>query len=230
MSILMGQAHDSDVSYSETRYALRDKLNIAHTVPILLTVSRLAGWKRVDRAISAMPDVLKSFPNCVLMIVGDGTERDKLQSLAKQLGIEKSVIFTGAVKQKDVWKYYAIADIFLSLYDLSNVGNPLIEAMRYGKAIITLDIGDTYKVIKNEFNGILLPVNKSDRIAATIVYLLSDEKLRKYLGCNAQEYAKQNFWSWNERMNAELAVVNKLRENWFHEAVVDTKVTSIEIS
>ena len=116
--------------------------------------------------------------------------------------------------QKDVWKYYAFADIFLSLYDLSNVGNPLMDAMRHGKAIITIDVGDTKTVIQNEVNGILIPRSQSNNIAPAIISLLSDKELRNSLGCNAQDYAKRNFWSWNNRMSAELDVVNALREGW----------------
>ncbi|MGI6586244.1 MAG: glycosyltransferase family 4 protein [Lutisporaceae bacterium] len=199
---------------SEMRCDLRSKLNIPNTAPVLLTVSRLASWKRIDRAINCMPEVLIHFPNCKLVIVGDGEEYDNLKKIVEQHGIEDSVVFTGAVNQKDIWKYYDIADVFLSLYDLSNVGNPLMEAMRLGKAIITLDVGETCAVIQNEVNGILLHHEQFESIAPAIIRLLSDEKLKISLGHNAQEYAKRNFWSWNDRMNAELDVVNALREKW----------------
>lgn len=208
-----GQDIPLNESFFDTRNAVRDQLEISRTAPVLLTVSRLQNWKRVDRAINAMPDVLKRFPDCKLVIVGGGEEYENLKSLAEKTGVQDSVIFTGPVEQKDVWKYYSCADIFLSLYDLSNLGNPLMEAMRYGKAIITLNIGETYKVIENEVNGILLKQEPFD-VSSAIVRLLTDKKLKNMLGENAKEYAKRNFWSWEERMKAEVDAVNALREDF----------------
>ena len=208
-----GQAeYDCNKSNPEIGYIIRDELRIPQMVPILLTVSRLASWKRIDRAINSMPDVIKHYPDCKLVIVGGGDEYENLKGLTEQYGIEESVIFTGPVEQKDVWKYFNCADVFLSLYDLSNLGNPLMEAMRHGKAIITIDVGQTFTVIENEVNGILLPINQSNNIAPAIIRLLSNEELRNSLGHNAKEYAKNNFWSWKDRMEAELSIVNALKK------------------
>lgn len=67
------------------------------------------------------------------------------------------MIFTGKISHELVYDYLQRADVFISLYSASNLGNPLFEAMRCGKAIITVDTGTTGSVIKNEANGILLP-------------------------------------------------------------------------
>ena len=55
--------------------------------------------------------------------------------------------------------YFAVTDFFFSMYDLSNVGNPLLEAIRMNKIIFTLDNGDTTNWIKNEENGFIFPVD-----------------------------------------------------------------------
>lgn len=179
---------------------------------VLLTVSRLVGWKRVDRAIRALPEVVRSFPEIILLVVGDGPERERLQRLAADLGVAENVRFVGAVPHKEIPKYLAAADIFLSFYDWSNVGNPLLEAMVAGKCIVTLNNGDTGRFIKNQENGILLEYEDLPRLPEVVKELLTNEETRNRLGANARRFAEENFWSWEERIEAEVREVTQLVE------------------
>lgn len=176
----------------------------------LLTVSRLANWKRVDRAVSAMPEVLEAFPNSKLYVVGDGAEKENLIALAERLRVSDNVIFVGSIPQKDVFVLMKKANIFLSLYDLGNVGNPLYEAMICGKAIVTLDNGDTSSVIVDDKNGVLLDMSQADNSAPAIVSLQKDPDRLHRLERGAKKYADENFWTWEERIQEELKVVTKL--------------------
>jgi len=177
---------------------------------VLLTVSRLVSWKRVDRSIRALPEVVKDYPDTLLVIVGDGPERGRLEQLAKNLGGERNTRFEGAVPHSEIPKYLAAADIFLSFYDWSNVGNPLLEAMMAGKCIVTLNNGDTAQFIKNGDNGTLLEYEELPKLPEVIRKLLADNELRERLGSNARKFAEENFWSWDERIEAEVAEVQKL--------------------
>ena len=82
-----------------------------------------------------------------MIIKGDGPERKILEQLSNKLGIKQYIRFEGASPHNEVPKYFATADIFLSFYDWSNVGNPLLEAMMGGKCIVTLNNGDTGRFI-----------------------------------------------------------------------------------
>jgi len=177
---------------------------------VLLTVSRLVSWKRVDRSIRALAEVVKDYPDTLLVIVGDGPERGRLEQLAKNLGGERNTRFEGAVPHSEIPKYLAAADIFLSFYDWSNVGNPLLEAMMAGKCIVTLNNGDTAQFIKNGDNGTLLEYEELPKLPEVIRKLLADNELRERLGSNARKFAEENFWSWDERIEAEVAEVQKL--------------------
>ena len=200
------KAFDIDKANKE----IRKKLKIDYNCPILLTVSRLQNWKKVDRAILLLKEVLIDYPSTKLIIVGDGEEYDNLVELAKKEKIKSSVLFAGSVKQEEVWKYYSCANIFLSLYDLSNVGNPLMEAMRYGKSIITLDNGDTKKMISNNINGILVQPDNINYISKAVIDLFNNHEKLKQLGANAKKFAESNFWTWNDRMKFELKKVESL--------------------
>ena len=73
---------------------------------VLLTVSRLVSWKRVDRALRALPDIVKQFPSTVLLVVGDGPEKDPLMALSRELGVWEHVRFEGAVERSRLPLYY----------------------------------------------------------------------------------------------------------------------------
>lgn len=190
---------------------IRKNLGILPEEHVLMTLSRLVGWKRVDRAISSLPKVLLQKPLTKLVILGDGPSRSELEQLASSLGVSDNVIFVGSVNREEVPKYLSVADIFLSLYELSNVGNPLYEAMQCGKAIVTINNGDTGRIIEDNCNGILLEEVKAEEILPeVIVGLISDVDKRQSLGDSANKYAEANFWSWQERMDFEIKAVEKL--------------------
>lgn len=189
---------------------IRTKYKIKDDETLFLTVSRLKNWKKVERAIEVIQKLLEKEKKVKLIIVGDGEEYDNLVNLTKELNLEKFVLFTGSIKQEEVWKFYSAADIFLSLYDLSNVGNPLMEAMRYKKTIITLNNGDTGTIIENNKNGIILDDPDIDVITKNAIELIEDKAKAERLATKAEEYAKENFLTWQDRMEKEEELVSKL--------------------
>ena len=178
--------------------------------PILLTVSRLVSWKRVDRAIRALPDVVKRHPETTLVIVGDGPEQSSLEEQARSLNVRENIHFAGAVPHDQIPQYLNSADVFLSLFDISNVGNPLLEALTAGCCIVTLDTGATGKVITDGKTGRLLSQDSTDELPDTIIDLLSDRDKRSMLSHNACEFADDQLWTWDERIEEEIKEVSKL--------------------
>ncbi|MCH7698236.1 MAG: glycosyltransferase family 4 protein [Chloroflexi bacterium] len=192
------------------RVKLREKLDSPTNAFTLLTASRLSRWKRVDRAIDAMPEIVRSLPDPLLVVLGDGEERQNLELQARDLGVEAHVRFVGSVQQKQVASYMGAADVFLAPADLSNVGNPLLEAMSCGLPIVTVDAGDTKDLIRDGATGRLLPNGEPGAIANAVVQLGNDESLRCALGAGARREAEKRFWTWEERMDAELEIVEAL--------------------
>lgn len=191
------------------RELYREELGFNNKI-IILTVSRLVSWKKVERAISAFSDIVSCIGNAELHICGDGVEREHLEKLSNSLDLSEKVVFHGSVPHSEVSKYLLASDIFLSLYDLSNVGNPLLEAMSYGKAIITLDNGDTSRFIIDGENGFCVKCTKLETIPSIIISLAKDDKKRMMHGKNARNFAINHFWSWEDRMKEELRVVSNL--------------------
>jgi len=186
-------------------------LGIDESVLVLMTLSKLIHWKRVDRAIRLIANITAQFPNICLLIIGDGKEKDKLEKLAVESNCSTQVRFIGSVEHSDIHKYFSICDIFLSLYDLSNVGNPLYEAMVAGKCIVTLNNGTTAEIVKDNYNGRLIDLtNCEENLAAIVSHLLASPLERDRLARNAKDFADHHFWSWEERMDEEIRNVSKL--------------------
>jgi glycosyltransferase involved in cell wall biosynthesis len=203
---------------AQERSEARRMLDIPDDDFVLLTASRLAAWKRVDRAIRALPRIRSWAPNARLLVVGDGEERARLAALARELRVEDAVRFAGAVPQTEVMRYMHAADVFLAIADLSNVGNPLLEAMTCGMCIVAVDAGDTRDLIfdgrtgrlvdSSNRSGIARPLE--ERLADLLVSLSADLAQRDRLAHSAAEFARANFWTWEQRMSAEIEAVAAL--------------------
>lgn len=176
----------------------------------ILMLSRLDPIKRIDRGIRAIAAISRDFPHARLVVVGDGEQRPELESLAKELGVAHQVLFLGSVNRDGVAEIMQCSDIFLSLYDFSNCGNPLFEALLNGLPIITLDNGATGTVIAHGHNGLLLPVDDADALKDALENLLTDASARENLGRRASDWAKSNLKTWTARMNEEVEWVCRI--------------------
>jgi glycosyltransferase involved in cell wall biosynthesis len=171
---------------------------------VLVTATRLARWKRVDRAVDAVARLRSDGITARLLVVGDGEERLNLERQARDLNLEDRVAFVGAVPQPEVQRYLSAADVFLSVNELSNVGNPLLEAMFAGRCVLTLDEGDTRDLIRDGETGVLLPASgEPAQIAEALAELASDPKRRHKLGSAAHHLAERAFWTWDQRLEVE---------------------------
>lgn len=194
------------------RAAFRRKLGAGEEDTMFLALSRLANWKRVDRAIDGFAGFCRQGLRGRLVIVGGGTEQPKLEQRVKELGIADRVIFTGAVPHDATYDYMMACDVFLSLYDVSNVGNPLLEAMTLGKCVVTLDVGDTRSVVQDGENAVLLTMETLPSLGLVLAELAGDSALRERLGAGAATYAQEHFYSWTKRMDTEFQAVSALLE------------------
>lgn len=178
-----------------------------------VSVSRLVGWKRVERCLDLFKEIMDSYGGeAEYWILGDGEERSELEGRACDLGLKNRVKFLGAVKQSDVFGLLGQADVFLSMYDHSNVGNPLFEAMRLNKLIVTLDNGDTNLWIKHGVNGFIYNPNnlKFNQVADDVLAVLSNAEKHAKILHNLKLTADKRLWTWDERLLFEFNEVSQL--------------------
>jgi glycosyltransferase involved in cell wall biosynthesis len=192
----------------------KDSLSIPRNHKLIVALSRLVRWKRVDRLITAMPAILKQFPWATAVIVGDGDEREKLVYLSRKLGVQDYFRFVGAIHHKEVYQFLNAADIFVSLYELSNVGNPILEALCCGKCIVSINNGATGKLIHNSVTGVLLEETELYQLPEVLASLLGDDKRRNSFEQAARKYAVKHLQSWPERIQMEVKLIEHLVESW----------------
>lgn len=174
---------------------------------LLLSVSRLDDTKNVDKIIEAFHKVSGVLPDTRLVIVGDGSLRKSMEDLASGLGISHRISFVGMIYQKDVFKYQSVADIFISLNEISSLSNAVFEAMACGNCVIALDRGATRELINDGKNGIV--IKSYDELSDAIIRLLSDSDMITRLGLEARTTISEQH-SWEERVQKEVDMINNL--------------------
>ncbi len=180
---------------------------------VILMVSRLASWKRVDRGIYCMHALLNKFGlrDTVLLIVGEGPERTSLEILTHDLGIEGDVCFAGPVANRDIAKYFSIADVFLSLFDVTNLGNPILEALHMGVPIVSVNDGSTRTLLDNGANCALVDATKLDeQLPAAVAAILKNSALRQSMAAQARLTGAERVLSWQKRLDLEIQVIEKI--------------------
>src|SRR5690606_27573518 len=89
----------------------RASLSLTADQPLLVFVGSFYQWHDIATLLKAFAAVLKSHPDARLILVGDGTERERMMQLSVDLGVAQAVNFTGFVGREDVVRYVNAADI-----------------------------------------------------------------------------------------------------------------------
>ncbi len=124
--------------------------------PILLSVARLVPEKQIDRIIHVYARVRKAYPKARLILIGDGSERNNLESVARNLGVEDGVQFEGSVPHEGMGQYLGLADFFLLLSKWEGTSIALLEAMACGLPVIVTDIADHARIVDSGIPGLVI--------------------------------------------------------------------------
>jgi L-malate glycosyltransferase len=161
--------------------------------PVIGVVGRLRWEKGQDILLDAMREVIKAIPDAVLLIVGDGPDRQKLQTNAKKLGIEGHIIWMGQVRYDEVVKYYTIMDVVTVPSRFEGFGLSAAEAMAAGVPVIASAVDGLMEVIENGVNGYFVPVDNSKRLAITLINVLGNKQKSVDIVKKGKEHIKINF-------------------------------------
>jgi len=107
--------------------------------PVLLTVSRLSSgeqYKGHDRVLRVMPELLQQYPELLYVIAGDGDDRERLENLAKQVGVTEHVLFLTDVSDAERNFLYDASDLFVMPSEGEGFGIVFLEAMSHGCPVL----------------------------------------------------------------------------------------------
>lgn len=150
----------------------------------ILCIARLEPEKGVDVLIRAFAIVKKSFFEATLVIVGDGSRRAALESLASALGIAGAVSFEG--RRNDVQPYLAEAGLYVQPSHFEGWGIAVIEAAAAGLPIVMTDVGCAGEIIKDGESGLVVPSGDVKALAEAMARVFADGALRRRLAEGAR--------------------------------------------
>jgi len=166
-------------SISDTRY-LYEEFNLSKYTPIIGTVAHLADHKGHKYLFSAVPEVLKTFPNALFLIIGEGELERALKKQVKKLDITKNVIFAGF--RKDIGELLSIMDLFVLPSHLEGLCTSLMDAMLMKLPVVATTAGGIPEVVVDKETGILVPPKSPKVLADAIIQLLSNKEAAKEMG------------------------------------------------
>jgi len=158
--------------------------------PVLIYSGRLVSRKRLAVLLPAWREVTK-VRKSQLLILGDGSEKARLISLAKELKIGEFVKFTGQVD--NVNEYLQAADGFVFPSSAEGLSNALLEAMSTGLPVVATRIGGTDEAIENKKNGILIEPDNLSRLADGLITLLNHPEIAQEIGPAARRTVEENY-------------------------------------
>lgn len=187
--------------------ALRQRLGIPDGRFVLMTGTRLAPEKKLERAIIGLRDLAALGIDATLVLPGDGPERASLETEARTAGLADRVLFPGPVRQEEMPEWYRTADIFLSLLDRTNAANPVFEAMACGCPVVALDAGTTRSVVRDGETGVVLACHDLPRLGPVLRDLLLDGERRRRMGAAAVATIPTLVMNLRERLEYEARLV-----------------------
>jgi len=169
-------------------------MGIEKNGPVVLYVGRISEDKGIQCLMRAAPSVLKSFPHTKFLIVGeDYGYLGKLRALVSNLGMEKSVIFTGHLTGRQLVSVYRSADVFVLPSELEAFGIVVIEAMASGVPVIVSNCGGMKDIVRDGTNGFLFDVGDAMQLAEKIKLLLSNEEFRTKFVENGKKTVRERY-------------------------------------
>ena len=161
-----------------------------------LFVGRLEEQKGLIYLINAVRKLKFGGVECNVRIVGDGSQRSRLEKLADTYGLGSNVIFTGRVDQKRLKALYTNSDVFIlpSLWE----GMPLtlLEAWAAGLPVIVTKVGNIPEICVNRENAWIVEPGNETELYNAMLELSKSAELRHRLGRNGGITVRRNY-SWS---------------------------------
>jgi phosphatidylinositol alpha-1,6-mannosyltransferase len=168
--------------------AVRERLDLGDR-PVVVCVSRMVPRKGQDTLIHAWPLVLATTPDAALLLVGDGPYRSRLERMARHLGVDGSVVFTGAPSRAELPAYFDAGDVFAMPcrtrrrgLDVEGLGMVFLEAAATGLPVVGGDSGNSADAILDGETGYVVSGVSVADLADRLKRLLSDPCAAKAMG------------------------------------------------
>lgn len=180
---------------SPTPGELRRRWGIKDTDKVILYMGTLFDFSGLDTTIRWLPDIANKVPDVKLCIVGDGTQRAKLESIIRETGAGDKVIITGFQPYETMPQYINMAAVCLNPFRITGATREIfpgkiVQYLACAKAVVATPLPGLAAVTPGEEQGIAFAGTPED-MAEKLVNLLKDNEYRQRLERNGLEYVKK---------------------------------------
>jgi glycosyltransferase involved in cell wall biosynthesis len=178
VQVLYNNIPPMSVREKEDVLQTRDKYGIPGNAKVMVTAGVLNRGKNIETLINCLPQI--GVENLYLLVVGDGSTeadfryRDSLQGLAKTLGVEKKVIFTGWLEKEELWKIYLASDLFVLPSLSEGMPNAMLEALGAGLPCLGSNIPGNRDIL--QYDDLIFDLNDEKALTNKIQQCFSNQK------------------------------------------------------
>ncbi|KFK85435.1 GDP-mannose-dependent alpha-(1-6)-phosphatidylinositol monomannoside mannosyltransferase [Streptomyces sp. JS01] len=170
--------------------------------PVILCAARLVPRKGQDTLIRALPAVLRSVPDAVLLLTGDGPYARTLHRLAADTGVADAVVLAGGRPHPEMPEHYAAADVFAMPcrtrrggLEVEGLGIVFLEAAAAGLPVLVGDSGGAPDTVRDGETGHLVDGRDTAAVADRLVTLLRDRAAAAAMGEKGRAWVREE-WGW----------------------------------
>jgi len=157
------------------------------------SVARASYQKRPDLFFKIAKQLLREYESLQFIWIGGGVLLKEFKKLIKENKLQNKILAVGQKSTKEVKKLLSTFDIFVLTSQWEGLPIALIEAMFARKPIVAFDVGGVKELVKDGFNGYLIPFENLALFKEKLVTLILNSELRKKMGENGYKFAKKNF-------------------------------------
>ena len=160
-------------------------------------IGRIIRWKGHVEFLKSASLVLEAVPQSKAVIIGDMSDgnlayEQEIRKIVDDSGLKERIIFTGYIP--DVSPFYKILDVCVHCsIEPEPFGLVITEAMSHGVAVVASNLGAPQEIITDGQNGYIIDPTATDKLAKTIIDLLSDKELRERIGTNGKKLVESKY-------------------------------------
>ena len=200
----------------ESKTQVRKELGLAPGTPLVGIVAALRPEKNHALFLNAASRVIEKIPNAHFVIVGDGPERNNVESTIAALSLGESVTLLGT--RSDTPSLLAALDVFA--LTSHNEASPvsILEALSCGVPVVSTRVGSVAESVHDQWNGFTVEPDDVDAVAERVQYLLTNKETAETMGNNGREHVQ---------LHGSLETMVRMYEHLIH-SIFDRKTNRIK--
>ena len=188
------------------RHEQRARLGLPKEASVILSVGNLVPLKGYGYLVDALPQIIASHPETIIVLIGDGEERLRLRERAGEFGLSGRLWFPGYLPPAEIPAWINAADVFVLPSLSEGLGVVILEAMACGRPVVATRVGGIPEIVEDGRTGFLVAPQQPDQLAERINLLLDDPDLSHRMGLEGRQSLIEKGLTWDYHVDRLLAI------------------------